>query len=269
MSLSLPTRTLPEEDLDQLLAIGQEAARRAGAILLEHWVRPPSGVRAKTRPTDLVSAADLAAEDAIRALLAVERPADGILGEERGEVPSVSGLRWVVDPLDGTANYLRRIPHWAVSIACEDAGGDVILGVVHDPLREEWFVGLRGRGATVDGSRMRGSAGTALDAAVLAGEFSSRTGAQADCARRLLSSVGHARDHGSAALDLAWAAAGRVDAAFHVRFPARWDVAAGELLCREAGLTFERLPDPRDTHDRLLAAPPALAPRLRALVRAG
>ncbi len=266
MTISVPRRHgAASDDPEELLLVGYECARRAGSILLEHWSRPPRGVRAKSGPADLVSEADLAAEQSIRELLSVERPGDGVLGEEHEETPSSTGLRWVVDPLDGTANFLRRIPHWAVSVSCEDDDGP-LAAVVHDPLRDDWFSATRGAGATANGRAVNGSKITDLKAAALGGEFSAHTAPQAECTRRLVGAVGQVRNFGACALDLAWAAEGRFDAAYHVRFPPPWDHSAGQLLCREAGLTFERVPDPDDTHDRLLAAPPALAQPLRELI---
>jgi myo-inositol-1(or 4)-monophosphatase len=249
--------------VDTLLAVARQAARVAGDLLLEHFMAPAEGVRTKSGPRDLVSVADTAAEDAIRALLADERPGDGILGEEHGETPSTTGLRWVVDPLDGTVNFLRRIPHWAVSVACEDDSGAVV-GVVRDPLRDEWFTAERDRGAELNGQRLKGSAATDLSLAMLGGEFSARSDAQGEAARRLVSRAGHVRNYGSAALDLAWAAAGRWDAVYHGRFPSPWDLAAGGLLCREAGLRGERVSGDGSGEPRLLVAPPALMDQLLA-----
>jgi myo-inositol-1(or 4)-monophosphatase len=254
----------PDDHLATLLAVAHEAARVAGDVLCAHFAEAPRDVRTKSSPRDLVSAADLAAETAVRSLLARERPGDGILGEEHGETPSTTGLRWVVDPLDGTANYLRRIPHWSVSVACEDGDG-ALVGVVRDPLRGECFAAARGRGATLDGVPLRASEASDLSLATLAGEFSARSDAQAQAARRLVTRAGHVRSYGSAALDLAWAAAARWDAVYHSRYPAPWDVAAGGLLCREAGLHVERVPFDGDAA-RLVAAPPGLlAPLLDAL----
>ena len=254
-----------ERDIDQLLPLARECARRAAAILLEHFAAPARDVRAKSGPKDLVSAADIAAEDSIRALLRRERPGDGVLGEEHGETESRTGLRWVVDPLDGTHNFLRRIPHWCVSVACEDAGG-ALVGVVHDPLRAELFVAARGRGATLGGAELSGSGTEDLRLATLGGEFSSHSPAQAGRVGRLVSGAGHVRSYGSAALDLAWAAAGRFDAVFHGRLPSPWDIAAGALLCREAGLAVERLAEDGDPQPSLLVATPALAGPLREVI---
>jgi myo-inositol-1(or 4)-monophosphatase len=244
-------------DLDALLCVARAAARLAGDMLREHFAAPARGVRTKSGPRDLVSAADIAAENAIRALLATERPGDGVLGEEHGETPSTTGLRWVVDPLDGTVNFLRRIPHWSVSVACEDGDG-ALVGVVRDPLRGECFSAARGRGADLNGEPLRGSAATDLSLATVGGEFSARSEAQAEAVRRLVSRAGHVRNYGSAALDLAWGAAGRFDAVYHGRFPAPWDIAAGGLLCQEAGLRGERVNVDGSSEPRMLVAPPAL-----------
>jgi myo-inositol-1(or 4)-monophosphatase len=218
-------------------------------------------VRTKSGPRDLVSAADLAAENTIRALLASERPGDGVLGEEYGETPSTTGLRWVVDPLDGTFNFLRRIPHWSVSVACEDADG-ALVGVVRDALRGECFSAARGCGAELNGQPLRGSSATDLSLAVLGGEFSARSEPQAEAVRRLVSRAGHVRNYGSTALDLAWGAAGRWDAVYHGRFPAPWDVAAGGLLCREAGLIDQRVNVDGSREPRMVVAPAALMEQL-------
>jgi myo-inositol-1(or 4)-monophosphatase len=251
--------------LDGLLALAVECVHRAGGLLIDHFAGPAREVRTKSGPRDLVSAADLAAEDTIRMLIARDRPGDGVLGEEHDETRSQSGLRWDVDPLDGTANFLRRIPHWCVSVACVDAVGPLV-GAVYDPLRGECFTGARGRGATLADAPLQGSGATDLRIATLGGEFSAHTPAQADRTRRLVSSVGHVRSYGSAALDLAWAAAGRFDAVYHGRFPSPWDVAAGSLLCYETGLSVERLAGDGDADASLLAAPRSLAAPLRALI---
>jgi myo-inositol-1(or 4)-monophosphatase len=139
--------TVPRDVLD----VAIEAARRAGAELSGRYGRPASGVGAKQGPTDLVSDADRAAEAAIAAVLLKRRPGDGVLGEEgTANRDGTSGLRWVVDPLDGTMNYLLGIPLWCVSIACEDAAG-TLAGVVYDPLRNELFSAVRGGPARIDG----------------------------------------------------------------------------------------------------------------------
>jgi myo-inositol-1(or 4)-monophosphatase len=258
----------PDHDLDALLAIAHAAAALAADVLREHFIEPARDVRTKSGPRDLVSAADIAAENGIRELLDRERPGDGMLGEESGETPSTTGLRWVVDPLDGTVNYLRRLPHWSVSVACEDAEG-ALVGVVRDPLRGECFAAARGRGATLNGSPIAGSTASDMSLAMLGGEFSARSESQAQAVRRLVSRGGHVRNYGSAALDLAWAAAARWDAVYHGRHPAPWDIAAGALICREAGLVLERVESEGDKYPRLVVAPPTLLGPLLDVLHSG
>ncbi len=121
-------------DPEALLALATECAREAGAMLRESFVRATHETSTKSTPSE----ADFAAERLIREKLGAARPDDGILGEEEGDSAGTSGLRWVVDPLDGTVNFLYGIPQWAVSIACEDASG-IVAGVILDPMRgEEW-----------------------------------------------------------------------------------------------------------------------------------
>jgi myo-inositol-1(or 4)-monophosphatase len=256
------------QNLDALLRVAREAARRAGDLLRERFAAPARDVHTKSGPRDFVSAADLAAEQSIRALLASERRGDGVLGEEYGETPSSTGLRWVIDPLDGTVNYLRRIPHWSVSVACEDSDGPLV-GVVRHPLRGECFSAVRGRGADLNGAQLRGSSATDLSLAAVGGEFSAWSDAQAEAVRRLVSRAGYMRNFGSTALDLAWGAAGRWDAVYHGRFPKPWDRAAGVLLCREAGLVDVRVNADDSGEPRMLVAPPALMDQLLDAVTPG
>src|SRR5258708_1934503 len=132
-------------------------AREAGALLLERFGGPARGVEVKSSSTDMVSAADRDAEALIHSILRDERPEDGLLAEEGGHAPAESGRRWVVDPLDGTTNFLYGIPAWAVSVALEDASGGLVGGAF-DPGRRVAFEDERGAGARVDGvARLRGS----------------------------------------------------------------------------------------------------------------
>jgi myo-inositol-1(or 4)-monophosphatase len=251
----------------ELLRIAAEAADAAGAILAERFGRPDPRVRAKTTPTDLVSEADHAAEDVIRGLLAKRRPADGVLGEEGGEHPGHSGLRWVIDPLDGTVNFLFGIPHWAVSVACEDAAG-TLAGVVRDPLRDETFAAGRQGPASLNGEPIAGSDGAGLDTSLVATGFSydaTVRARQAEVAGQVLPLVRDLRRFGSAALDLAWTACGRYDA-FYERGLKRWDRIAGALICQRAGLLLRELAPADGMPGGLVAAPPALIADLEALV---
>jgi myo-inositol-1(or 4)-monophosphatase len=247
----------------ELLAVAEEAARSAGAILLERFGSERALEQTKSSPTDLVSEADLLAERAIRELLAERAPGDAIMGEEGADTAGTTGRRWIVDPLDGTVNFLFGIPQWAVSVACEG-----VAGVVFDPVRDELFAVADGR-ATLNGAPLRASQRTDLASALVATGFGYEAevrAGQAETIARLLPLVRDIRRAGAAALDLAWTAAGRLDA-FYERGVKRWDVAAGELLCAAAGLEVRRL-EPRDgLPEGILAAPPAIAGPLADLVR--
>jgi myo-inositol-1(or 4)-monophosphatase len=248
---------------DDLLAVAVEAARAAGAVLLER-AGAPRGVTTKSTPTDLVSDADLAAERAIRDVLRERRPGDAILGEEGGDVAGTTGVRWVVDPLDGTVNFLFGLPQWCVSVACEGRAAAIL-----DPVRDELFAVRVGEGATLDGAPLRGSARTELSTALVATGFSYDAGVrarQAEVVARLLPRVADIRRLGSAALDLAWAAAGRCDA-FYERGISAWDTAAGTMLCAGAGLDVRELAPVDGLPGGVLAAPPGLVEPLLRLVR--
>jgi myo-inositol-1(or 4)-monophosphatase len=190
-----------------------------------------------------VSDADRDAERTIKELLAAERPGDGLLAEEGGRAESESGRRWVVDPLDGTVNYLYGVPVWAVSVALEDDDGG-ILGVVHDPVHGETFTAIRGEGALLNGKPIRVTGCDRMELALVATGFSyeeERRVAQAEIARALLPRVRDIRRAGAAAIDLAWLAAGRWDA-FYERGIKHWDWAAARLVVEEAGAVTGDLP---------------------------
>ena len=198
---------------DDLLALAQAAGREAGELLSAPFRQPATGVDAKSTATDLVSDADRDAEALLRERILAARPGDAILGEEQGEQSGGSGFRWVVDPLDGTINYLFGLPGWSVSIACEDSQG-VLIGVVHDPLRDETFTAVRGAGAARNGRPIAVSAAASLETALIATGFSYHREERAVQARALASVLPAVRDIrrlGSAALDLAYVACGRFD----------------------------------------------------------
>jgi myo-inositol-1(or 4)-monophosphatase len=228
-------------DAGELLELAEEAARTAGELLR---VRFEAGretkVASKSTPTDPVSEADLASQHAIRELLASRRGEDAFLGEEEGaDQRGSSGIRWVVDPLDGTVNYLYGIPQWCVSIAAFDEQG-ALAGVVHDPLRGETFTARRGAASACNGAELpwRGERVVALGQSLLATGFAYDPALRAKQGRlvaRLLPLVRDIRRFGSAALDLAWTAMGRHDAFFE-RGVKLWDTAAGVLVCEGAGL---------------------------------
>ena len=149
------SRSPRSSSADALLELAVEVARDAGRLLLEYAQGTVTAVATKTTDTDPVTEADRASEALITQRLIAERPDDGIVGEEAAaDRKGTSGLRWVIDPLDGTVNYLYGIPLWCVSIACEDGDG-ALVGVVYDPSRDEVFAGVRGGGARWDGRAMR------------------------------------------------------------------------------------------------------------------
>jgi myo-inositol-1(or 4)-monophosphatase len=211
-----------------------------------------------------VSDADRDADALVVARIRAAFPGDAIVSEEGGTIDGRSGRTWYVDPLDGTINYLYGLPHWSVSIACADANG-ALAGVVFDPIREELFAAARGSGATLGTRPLRASDVADPGLALVATGFSydpAERSAQAEVVARMAGSVRDIRRAGSAALDLAWVAAGRLDAYFEVsRSP--WDSAAGELLVREAGgeVTWTE-------HTEIVASGRALHAPLNALLRA-
>lgn len=228
-------------DPSALLDLAVDLAEEAGRLLLGYADQRTAGddldVRSKSSATDPVSDADRAAEQHIADRLAEARPDDGLLGEEdQAARTGTSGLRWVVDPLDGTVNFLYGLDAWSVSIACEDADGAVV-GVVHQPTTGETFRAVRGGGAWLGERRLAVSGAGTLAATLVATGFSYDPATRADQGAMigaLLAEVRDVRRCGSAALDLAWCAAGRVDG--YLEFALQpWDWAAGALLVREAG----------------------------------
>jgi myo-inositol-1(or 4)-monophosphatase len=217
-----------------------KAARAGGNILLRHMHRLDALNVVEKERLDYASEVDGLAEEAIVKELRRANPDYAVLGEEGGAQKGNRGPSrhtWVIDPLDGTSNYLRGFPHWCVSIAlCE--GPEPIHAVVFDPLRNELFTASRGSGAVLNEHRIRVSERRELPGAILSTGFPprerDRVGAQLDCVRELLREAEDVRRTGSAALDLAYVAAGRCDAYFEAGVQP-WDIAAGVLLVREAG----------------------------------
>ncbi|WP_051325144.1 inositol monophosphatase family protein [Candidatus Solirubrobacter pratensis] len=244
----------------ELRALAEAVAREAGALLRGAFEGPELRVSAKSTPTDLVSEADHSAERLIRERILRARPGDGILGEEGGDTGGTSGVRWIVDPLDGTINFLFGIPQWAVSIACEDASGP-LAGVVYDPVRDELFSAERDGTATLDGAPVSASTRTDIATALVGTGFGYDADvrrAQAEVVARLLPHVRDVRRFGAAAIDLAWTACGRLDAYYeHGLNP--WDLAAGALICERAGLEVRPLEPVGPSAAGVLVAPPGLA----------
>jgi myo-inositol-1(or 4)-monophosphatase len=253
----------------ELLAVALEAARAGAAEVKSRFGRRQEGVRTKSGPTDLVSEADVAAESAIRAVLSERRPGDAVIGEEGGASGGDGELRWVVDPIDGTINFLFEIPMFAISVAYEDAEG-AVAGVVIDPCRDECFQATRAgtAGATLNGETIHGSERSELETAMVATGFGydqEIRARQADVVARVLPAVRDIRRMGSAALDLCWCACGRFDA-FYERGLNSWDYGAGALIAVRAGLTVRMLPPANGLPAGVLAAPAALVDPLMELV---
>jgi myo-inositol-1(or 4)-monophosphatase len=233
------------------LELAERAAAAAAEVLMDYYGKPPEGLGSKSSATDLVSDADREAERVVRELLAGERPDDGLLAEEGSDVSVNSGRRWLVDPLDGTVNFLYGFPAWAVSVALEDDQGSA-AGVVLDPVKGERFTALRGEGAHLNGEPLAVTGETSPDQAMLATGFAydpERRAAQAELMLTVLPRVRDIRRAGAAALDLCYVAAGRVDA-YYERGLNRWDWAAGRLIVEEAGGVVADL----DGHPHGLAA---------------
>ncbi len=226
---------------------------------------PARGVDTKSSRTDMVSEADREAETEIVTILRAERPDDALVSEEGAGGAGTSGRRWVVDPLDGTTNYLYRFPAWGVSVALEDDDGG-LAGVVHDPVADETFRAARGAGAELNGEPIRVRDHDDLATALIATGFGYdpdvRAG-QADVLRALIPHVRDVRRAGAAALDLCYVACGRLDG-YYERGINHWDWAAGALIVREAGGEVLPLEGGRPG---LAAAGPRLVQALADLVR--
>lgn len=222
-------------ELSDQLQAAVALAREAGVILKRYTSPERMAARAKG-DRDVVTDADLASEHFIVDRVRREFPGDGIVGEEGGQIETRTGRRWAVDPLDGTLNYSRGLPVWCVSIACFD-GDEPILGVVHDPLRDETFAAARGAGASLNGVPISPRPTTELkDAFVHMTVDFKDSGVQVglDDMQAVAPQVLRTRNLGSASLSLAYVACGRLDAVLH-RFAYVWDYGGGICLIREAG----------------------------------
>ncbi|SDW43147.1 inositol monophosphatase family protein [Roseicitreum antarcticum] len=252
--------TAKQQDVSDLdLAV--VAAQTAGDILTKHWHARASLTVSVKRAGDFVSQADVASEMCLREMLLSARPDDGWLGEE---TPGTEGSsrRWIVDPLDGTTNFLRGIPHWAISIALE-VDGKRRLGVIHDPLKSETFTAMRGGGAFLNGSAITVSDTTQLANALFGtgipfGGMAHIDDHAADIANLMPHCAG-VRRMGAAALDLAYVAAARLDGFWERRLQ-QWDIAAGLVILHEAGaqITAMEPDDHPEVSGTVLAAPKAL-----------
>jgi myo-inositol-1(or 4)-monophosphatase len=252
-----------------LLALAVEVAREAAELARSRRAEDIGAIGTKSTATDLVTATDRAVEKLIVQRLRERRPDDLVLGEEYGgdEVGGDGRVRWVLDPIDGTVNFVYGLPHYAVSIAAE-VDGVMVAGVVHNAANGEEWTAVRGDGAWRDGNRLGGSGVTVLSQALVATGFgydSARRAHQAKVIVHVLPRIRDIRRFGAAALDLCAAAEGRVDAFFEKGL-GPWDSAAGGLIAAEAGLRVTGLAGRPPSPDMVLAAPPAIYQELHGLL---
>lgn len=255
--------------MTELVDLARTIAIEAGELAARRRREGVEVADRKSSPTDVVTAADREVEALIRSRIADARPGDGILGEEGGASGGTSGLTWIVDPIDGTTNYLYGIPHYAISIAVVEGDPDpltwdALAGVVHNPASGEMFTAVRGGGALLGDRTVRVADPVPLEAALVATGFAYAAGTRSEqgaLIARLLPEVRDIRRLGTASLDLCFVASGRTDAFFE-RTLSPWDHAAGALVAREAGAAVfgvDRRPPDRKL---LVAGHPELAEAL-------
>jgi myo-inositol-1(or 4)-monophosphatase len=255
-----------------LLTVMERAARKAGPRLRRDFNEVQHLQVSRKGPADFVSMADKRAEQTLVEELRKARPDWGFLLEEGGEIAGdPSKPRWIIDPLDGTSNFLHGIPHFAISMAVEDPSGEITTGLIYQPLTDESFWAEKGRGAWLQDQRLRVSSRRNLDDALIATGIPFKGhGDMAQWARifgAVAPEVAGIRRFGSAALDLAWVAAGRYDGFWESGLN-DWDVAAGLLLVREAGgfVTDFRGGDRARERSEFLAANDSIHSKLHKLV---
>jgi myo-inositol-1(or 4)-monophosphatase len=289
MSAADPVSPVAPENRADLLAIAVAAALEAGDLLASQEGRVAVAAT-KSSPTDVVTEMDARAEELIRARILAARPDDAILGEEGGQIEGSADApaRWVVDPLDGTVNYLYGLHDWAVSIAAE-VDGEIVVGAVYAPMRGELFTAVRGAGAWVessDGSKapgrgdgaglesvfgrvpLRCGPGVPLAQALVATGFgytAERRKVQGEVVAALLPLIRDIRRNGAASVDLCAVAANRVDA-YYERGLNYWDYAAGALVAAEAGAGVgDTRGGPPSTSMTVVAGPALFGPLVDAL----
>lgn len=257
--------------LDELHDVAIAAAREAGALVLEGRRGRIDVAATKSSATDVVTEMDRASEALLVDRLLSQRPDDGVLGEEGADHIGSTGVRWVIDPIDGTVNYLYGLPEWAVSVAAE-IDGIVVVGVVEAPALGETFVATVGRGARLHDRHgvheLRVNDPVQLEQALVATGFgytADRRTAQARVVEHVVPRVRDIRRGGACSIDLCSVAAGRVDA-YYERGPKAWDLAAGGLVACEAGARLEGLHGSRAGEQLILAAGPGLFPALHDLL---
>ncbi|MEX2294261.1 MAG: inositol monophosphatase family protein [Acidimicrobiales bacterium] len=255
----------------ELRLLAARAAREAGSLLLDGLDEVRTDVQTKSSGTDMVSEMDRAAEACIAECILAVRPEDALVGEEGMQRGGISGVRWIVDPLDGTTNYLYGLAGFGVSIAAE-VQGTVVAGVVLDVIRDEMFAATLGGGATRNDQPIAASDATELSVSLIATGFSydaARRARQAAVLAGVLPLVRDIRRFGAAAVDLCAVACGRVDG-YYENGLAIWDLAAGALIASEAGAVVTDFEGGTASPGAVVAAAPGIATALRDLLaRAG
>ncbi|NDL65733.1 inositol-1-monophosphatase [Acerihabitans arboris] len=221
-----------------MLNIAIRAARKAGNLIAKHYETPDAVEASQKGDNDFVTNVDREAERLIIEVIRKSYPQHTIISEECGELAGEDqDVQWIIDPLDGTTNFIKHLPHFAVSIAVRIKGRTEVA-VVYDPMRNELFSSTRGQGTQLNGYRLRGSASRDLEGAIIATGFpfklKQHSATYMNLVGKLFKQCADFRRSGSAALDLAYVAAGRVDGFFEIGLKP-WDYAGGELLVREAG----------------------------------
>jgi myo-inositol-1(or 4)-monophosphatase len=260
-----------------LMELAERVAREAGVLIETERPALLGVAMTKTSPTDVVTEMDQASEALLRRLLTAERPDDGLHGEEQGRQPGTSGLTWVVDPIDGTVNYLYGLPAYAVSVAAVVGDSSVaggwrpVAGCVHNPASGETWTAGAGLGAYLNGERLHAGPPPVLARALIAtgfGYFSGRRATQSRVLATLLPRVRDIRRVGCAAMDVCMVATGRVDG-YYERGLHAWDLAAAMLVATEAGVAVRGIDGvPAQEHMVVAARPPlvdALVEQLEAL----
>ena len=256
---------------DDLLSIARRVAIQAGELARQRRSEGVSVAASKSSPVDVVTEADRETERLIRSLLGQARPGDGFFGEESDATSSESGLHWIVDPIDGTVNFLYGIPHYAVSIAVVEGEPDpltwrALAGCVVNPANGEVYTATEGGGAYLGETALEVASAVDLSQALIGTGFaydSGMRGRQGAAVAKLLPQVRDIRRMGTASLDLCAVASGRLNAYFE-RTLSPWDHAAGALIAREAGARVTGLAGAAPSRDFVLAAAPALAEALEA-----
>lgn len=258
---------MPGPAPDELVALGRLAAEQAGALLIDGLARQRETIETKTTGTDMVTEMDRAAERHIAATIRTHRPNDAIVGEEGTAETGSTGVQWIVDPIDGTTNYLYGLAGFGVSVAAA-IDDQVVAGVVSDPLHRDVFTATRRGGAHRNDDPIHVSDQTELAQTLVATGFSydaDRRRRQAEVLVRVLPAVRDIRRLGAAAVDLCAVACGRVDA-FYEKGLAPWDFAAGALIATEAGARVGDLRGGAASTEFTLAAAPDVFDALAALL---